>query len=130
MDKEYYLKKSLREGDYVIVSVGMKEIIDKYDKLNMNNNLSLFNKMYLDIENLIAELRKYSNNIIFIGYYNPTNYYDSKVDELFFNFNNRLNKLMTYYDISYLDIYELFKSDNNKNSIYKKLSSMLKFYLD
>lgn len=140
VDKEYYLKKVLRESDCVIISMGMEELSNNYSKYDMKNNYSYFNKMYLDIEKLIIELKKYAQgHIIFIGYYNPTNYYDGKVDEFFFFLDTKLNRLMMNNKITYIDIYELVKGNNYKNNIdptllnnfaHKKISEIIKFYLD
>ena len=136
---DYYFKKSLRESDIVVISVGMEEFSNNYHKYEMKNNDSYFNKMYLDIEKLICEIKKYAKDkIIFIGYYNPTNYYDSKVDEFFFNIDIKLNRLMINNDITYISLYELVKGNNYKykDSVYlnsdanKNIAQIIKFYLN
>ena len=119
----YYLKKVLRESDIAVISVGMVELVDNFDKYNMNINYDFFNKLYSNIENLINEVKKYAyGKVIFFGYYNPTNYYDADIDKLFYNMNTRLNKLMTENGVIYIDLYELIKGNN-----YKEKSS---FYLN
>lgn len=134
-NKEYFLKKILRESDVVVISSGMDELSFNYQEDNMDYNYQYFNKMYSDIEELIIEIKKYTiNDIIFIGYYNPTNKYTSDVDEFFYSINERLSNLMEKNDIVYLDIYEEIKSgnylDNPKNyhintNGYMKIANLL-----
>lgn len=137
-NKDYYFKKSLRESDFVVISVGMEELGNNYNKYNMKDNYDYFNKMYLNIEKLIKEIRKYAQDkVVFLGYYNPTNYYDSKVDEFFYDMDIKLNRLMLNNDVTYIDLYELVKGNNykEKNSVYlnnlayKKIASILEFYI-
>ena len=138
-NKDYYFKKSLRESDIVIISIGMEELANNYNKYDMKDNYAYFNNMYRDIQNLIQEIRKYAKEkVIFLGYYNPTNYYDSHVDEFFYYINIKLNRLMVNNDVVYLDLYELIKGNNYKenNSMYlidqahQKISEMIEFYLE
>ena len=122
----FYLKKVLRESDVVVISVGMRE-------LSSNN----FDKMYEDIEFLINELKKYAfGKIIFLGYYNPTNYYDSNTDKIFYDIDYKLNRLMMDNNITYIPLYELIKGNNYKekysfilNSVgINKINSILTMY--
>ena len=138
-NKDYYIKRSLRESDFVIISVGMEELSNNYNKYDMKDNYNYFNKMYLDIEKLINEIKKYAQDIIiFLGYYNPTNYYDSKVDEFFYNMDIKLNRLMVNNNITYIDLYELVKGNSykEKNSVYlnnlahKRIANILEFYIE
>lgn len=138
-NKDYFIKRSLRESDFVIISVGMEELSNNYNKYDMKDNYNYFNKMYLDIEKLINEIKKYAQDkIIFLGYYNPTNYYDSKVDEFFYDMDIRLNRLMVNNNITYIDLYELVKGNSykEKNSVYlnnlahKRIANILEFYIE
>ena len=138
-NKDYYFKRSLRESDLVVISVGMEEFSNNYNKYEMKDNYIFFNKMYNDIEILIKEIKKYAQDkIIFLGYYNPTNYYDSSIDEFFYDIDIKLNRLMLNNDIIYIDLYEIVKGNNYKehNSPYlnsdahKKIASIIAFYLD
>ena len=138
-NKDYFIKRSLRESDFVIISVGMEELSNNYNKYDMKDNYNYFNKMYLDIEKLINEIKKYvQDKIIFLGYYNPTNYYDSKVDEFFYDMDIRLNRLMVNNNITYIDLYELVKGNSykEKNSVYlnnlahKRIANILEFYIE
>ena len=136
---DYYFKKSLRESDFVVISVGMEELSNNYNKYDMKENYSYFSKMFLDIETLINEIRKYAQDrIVFLGFYNPTDYYDAKVDEFFFYMDTKLNRLMINNNIIYLDLYEPIKGGNYKveNSVFlnkdgnRKIANSILFYLE
>lgn len=138
LEEEYYFKKVLRESDVLVISVGMEELKNNYNKYDMNNNYVIFNKMYLDIMSLIREVKKYAHGvIIFVGYYNPTNYYDSKTDELFYDIDIKLNRLMMNNGITYLDLYQKVKGNKYKESNsyllnasgYNILAQTIEFYL-
>ena len=139
-DNEYYLKKVLRESNIVVIDICMKRVIDNYSKYDININYRLFNKMLIEIENLIKEIRKYAKgNILFLGLYNPTNYYDSKTDELFYDSDIKLNNLLEKYDVEYIDLYEIVKNnqykDNNIKSLlnsygHKAISDIIERYLE
>ncbi len=137
-NKEYFFKKVLRESDYLIISIGMEKIIKNYDKYDMNKNYRYFNKMYNDIENLIIEINKYTKGkIIFLGYYNPTNYYDSKTDELFYDLDIRLNELLENNNIIYISLYDLVKGNQYRNELgllntygNKNISNIIEYYLE
>ena len=136
---DYYIKKSLRESDVVVISVGMGELNNNYYKYDMNKNKDYFNKMHLDIEKMIIEIRKYAyGKVIFLGYYNPTNYYDANVDEFFFDMDIKLNRLMVNNSVIYLDLYELVKGNDYKvgdsvylnNKAHEKIAKSILFYLE
>lgn len=138
-NKDYYFKKSLRESDFVVISVGMEEMSINYNKYDMKSNYEYFKKMYINLENLIIEIKKYAQaQIVFLGFYNPTNYYDSKVDEFFYDINIKLNRLMVNNLITYIDLYELVKGNNykDKNPLYlnnegnKKIANSIIFYIE
>ena len=139
-NKEFYIKKILRESDVLVISIGMEELKDNYDKYNINNNYIYFNKMYSAIEKLINEIKKYAKGtILFIGYYNPTIYYDSKTDEFFYNLDIKLNRLMMKNDIVYINMYEIVKGNHYKDNLdtpflnsygYKKLATSIEYYLE
>lgn len=137
--EEYYIKKILRESDVLVISVGEDELSANYQKYDMETNYIYFDKMYADIENLIKEIKLYAKGkIIFLGYYNPTNYYDSKTDEFFYDMDIRLNELMMSNDIIYLDLYEVIKSNRYKDSDkhelnirgFKKIANLIEYYLE
>ena len=136
---DYYIKKVLRESDVLVISVGMDELYSNFDKYNMNNNYNLFNDMYSNLKRMLNEIKRYAyGKIIFVGYYNPTTYYDANIDRFFYDINIKLERLMIDYNITYIDLYELIKNNNYKerNSIYlntngiKKLASIIEYYLE
>ncbi len=139
-DNEYFLKKVLRESDIVVINNCMVKLIDNYSKYDFNKNYHYFNKLLTEIENLIIEVRKYAKgNIIFIGLYNPTNYYDSRTDELFYDMDIKLNVLMEKYSVEYIDLYEKVKNNQYKdrsneyllNSFGQKMiSDIIEYYLE
>ena len=115
-NREYYFKKVLRESNLVVINIGMKELKNCFNNQVMESNYICFDNMYSNITKLIKELRKYAQEkIVFLGYYNPTNYYDANIDELFYNFDIRLTKLMKEYHINYVSLYNLFKNGEYKN---------------
>ena len=139
-NKDYYLKKVLRESDIVVISIGMEGLTINYDKYDVNKNYRYFNKMYEEIEKLIMEIKKYAKGkILFLGYYNPTSYYSSDIDELFFNMDIKLNELFEPLDVIYIDLYEIVKGnqykDENKPYLLntygnKKISDIIEYYLE
>ena len=138
-DNEYFIKKVLRESDFLVISIGMDELASHYDKQDINHNNLYFQKMYDMIENLIYEVKKYAQGkIIFLGYYNPTSYYDSKTDEFFYNVNLKLNRLMMNNGITYIELYEKMKGHRFQNDTfpsfpnnkgYQEIARVIEFYL-
>ena len=115
-NKDYYIKKDLRESDILVIFIGEEELSRYYDKYDINKNYYYFNKMYNDIELLIKEVNKYAQGkVLFLGYYNPTNYYDSKSDEFFFDVDKKLYNLMVEHNANYIDLYEIVKGNNYKS---------------
>ena len=127
-NNDYYFKKVLRESDIVVIDVGMNELSNNYDKYNMDNNKELYLRIYSDIEKLIKEIRKYAKgNVLFIGPYNPSIFYEADTDSFFNNIDITLGELMKENNIIYIDTYELVKS---KGNIQDKLSKIIEFYME
>ena len=122
-NQEYYLKKVLRGSDVLVITVGTKELSDNFDKFDMKKNSVYFNELYSNIERLIKEIKKYAyGKIIFLGYYNPYNYFDSNIDRYFFEIDNKLNRLFTDKNITYISTYEVMKNNRyNEKLISKKI---------
>lgn len=99
----------------------MEEISNFFINNDINKNYINFSKLASDIKLLISEIRKYNyGKIIFVGYYNPIKYYDSKIDSFFYNLELELNNLLKEKDIIYIPMYEIIKTNNYKiyNTIY------------
>ncbi len=123
---DYYLKKVLRESDILVISIGMDELSINFNKYNMQVNYAYFDKMYDNIIRLVKEIKRYAyGKIIFLGYYNPTNYYDANIDRFFYDINIKLERLMIDNNIIYLDLYELVKGNRKA---YKEIANGIKYY--
>ena len=125
-----YFKKILRETDIIIINIGMEELSNSFIKDNINSNYIYFNKLVSDIKNLISEIKKYNyGKVIFLGYYNPINYYDASIDSLFCNLDIKLSELLKEKGIIYVPIFETVKSNNYKiyNDIH--LNNFGKMYI-
>ena len=137
-NNDYFFKKVLRESDLVVINIGMEELYNKYDKYNINTNYENFNKIYSDLKILLKEIRKYAKGrILFIGFYNPYDYYDAKIDEFFYKVNIELNNIMIDNNIIYINLYEIIKGNNYiKNKLflnqdgYKQIANIIKFYIE
>ena len=129
-NNDLYFKKVLRESDLVVLNVFMDEIKSNFNKYDYNSNNELFNKIYLNLDKLVNEIRKYAlGTIILIGPYNPTNYYDANIDKLYFNMDNKLKKLSNNNSIHYIKMYELRKNNKNNDLINKNIASIIEYYL-
>ena len=118
-DKEFYIKKMLRESDLVVISLGMDELAYYFNE-DIKEVYQEFDKMFLNLEDFINSVRDYAKNkVLFIGYYNPTNMYNSDTDELFYYIENSLKDMLKRYDVDYIELYEKVKGsnylDNKKN---------------
>ena len=120
-DKEYYIKKMLRESDLLVISIGMDELSYYFNEENDINKIHQeFDKMLLNLEDFINVVRDYAkNDILFVGYYNPLNNYNSDIDELFYYIEDSLGNMLKKYDVNYIKLYEMVKNsnylDNRKN---------------
>lgn len=118
-DKEYYIKKMLRESDLLVISIGMDELA-YYFNSDVNKVHQEFDKMLLNLEDFINVIRDYAKNkVLFVGYYNPSDRYSSDIDELFYYIENSLEKMLNKYDVDYIKLYEKVKEnkylDNSDN---------------
>ena len=100
-DKNYNIKKELREADLITICIGMDELINKIEN---NITSSDIDTLINDMDLLISNIKKFSSsNIVLIGYYNP--YLDNiKVNKIFSYVNNKYKELATKYKIIYIDI--------------------------
>lgn len=97
-NKEYKLQNILIKANYITLSIGMNDILNK-------NNISyeFIDELLIDIENLFTLIRKYNKDKIdYLSFYNIINN-----KQLIDYTNNRLEKLCNKYNINYIDISNL-----------------------
>lgn len=112
-DKNYNLKKELRESDILTISIGMDEIVNILNKNKDFKNIKTdLDEIINDMDNLIKIVTSYSKtNVILIGYYNPYNEYNKDIDKVFSYINDKYNSIAKKYNIIYIDIYNIIKKD-------------------
>lgn len=106
-NKEYKLQNILIKANYITLSIGMNDILNK-------NNISYeyIDELLVDIENLFVLIRKYNKDKIdFLSFYNIINN-----NELIDYTNNKLKKICKKNNINYIDISNL--DDYILNGIY------------
>lgn len=106
-NKEYKLQNILIKANYITLSIGMNDVLNK-------NNISYeyIDELLVDIENLFTLIRKYNKDEInFLSFYNIINN-----NELIDYTNNKLNKICKKNNINYIDISNL--DDYILNGIY------------
>lgn len=106
-DKEYKLQNILIKANYITISIGMNDILNK-------NNISYqyIDELLMDIEKLFNLIRKYNKDKIdFFSFYNIINNND-----LIDYTNNKLKKICKKNNINYIDISNL--NDYMLNGIY------------
>lgn len=97
-NKDYKLQNILIKANYIILSIGMNDIINK-------NNISYdyIDELLVDIEKLFTLIRKYNKDKIdYLSFYNIINN-----KELIDYTNNRLKKMCKKHNINYIDISDL-----------------------
>ncbi len=117
-DKNYNIRKELREADLITISIGLDELMSN---IEYNNNLlnkeTLYEKTDIMIKNMneiIYNITKLSKGkIILIGYYNPYNNYNKDLNDFFAYISDQYLTIAKKYKIEYLDIYNLIKQDKN-----------------
>lgn len=97
-DKEYKLQNVLIKANYITLSIGMNDILNK-------NNISYeyIDQLLNDIENLFKLIRKYNKDRIdYLSFYNIINN-----KEIIDYTNNKLEKICEKNKINYIDISKL-----------------------
>lgn len=117
------IKKDLREGDLLTLSIGANDLLHEIDlkKLEINKILSLKTKVdniMPNLEHCLKEIRKYAKNrIVIVGYYNPIpflfNTSGNDLDKLFAYIDEKYSVLAKKYNCEYISIYQLFKNNSN-----------------
>lgn len=119
-NKKLSIKNALVKADLITLSVGTNDLFYKLNYLNSINNpdsdiYDYIDESLYDIEKLLYELRKNcKEQIIVIGFYNPfINYSDSlsiNVEPLIVYANSKLEDIVLKYDMTYVDIHNIFAS--------------------
>ena len=114
-DKNYNIKKELRESDILTISIGMDELTELLNKKPIYEEIkSDLDKIINDMDDLLKIIKKYSKTkIILIGYYNPFNTYDKNTERIFSYLADKYTYLSKKYNIEYVDIYNIIKKDKS-----------------
>lgn len=122
--KEITIKHALIKADIVTVSIGSNDL---FYKLNVGNEFDMneFDDIYTyvdeaisDVDKLLYELRKScKEQIMVFGFYNPfTNFSSSlanTVEPVIVYANKKMKKLVKKYDMTYVDIHDMFLANDN-----------------
>ena len=117
-DKNYNIKKELREADLVTLAIGMDELITIINN-DYNGDIksiqTKLDEMILNMDNLIKKVTSLSKSkIILLGYYNPyINSQDFKVKEVFAYLSQKYMEIANKYSITYVDIYNVINQDKS-----------------
>lgn len=123
--EENSLTQDIKKSDIITISIGSEEIFNKL-KTNYTiykTNPTLFNKyidtLFINLTELLKEMRKYTNKPIYIiGYYSPIEITEENatlIKSMFNYIDLKFKELENKYNIKYINIYEGFK--NNKTYI-------------
>ncbi len=115
-DKNYNIKKELREADLVTIAIGMDELVEILNNNDLSNFTNIKSKLDTLVNNMDSLLKNITSlsktKIVLIGYYNP--YEDSKeLNRIFAYLNDKYQSLANKYKIIYVDIYNIIKQDKN-----------------
>ena len=99
---ERNIQNILIKSDLVIIEIGIDEL---YMALNVSDKYKYLDGMISNMEELISQIKVYcKEKILLVGYYNPSNEFNSK----YVNYiNNRYKDISEKYNIMYLNIDEL-----------------------
>lgn len=108
------LKNALVKADIVTLAIGSNDLISKINYIDDYNKLYDYaDEMFRDLEKLLKLIRQYCKEDIFlIGYYNPYDTNDPKLDEIFEYLNSKGKELCKEYKITYIDVYKTFKEND------------------
>ena len=109
-DKNYNLKRELREADLITIAIGMDTLVEI-----LNNSQVIekaINNMIEQMDNLLNSITSITKTkIVLIGYYNPTRVYNKDIERIFAYFNDNYSTLSKKYAITYIDIYNIVKNN-------------------
>ena len=98
-DNEYTINNSLIKADIIFISIGMNEL-----RFN-NNNYDYVDEVIKDLDEVLKLVRKLCKEKIYIF-----NFYNLGCDELNHYVNNRLEKIVSRYNIDIIDIINIDKN--------------------
>lgn len=122
------IKNALIKADLVTLSIGFLDLYSKisfspFSNVDYDSYYEYANQAFLDLNELFQLLREYcKEDIIMIGYYNPK--ISNEKEEEFYHFlNQKLEDLCKKYEITFIELYELFQENHdvflsNPNSIF------------
>ena len=134
--KKLSIRSSLREANLVTISIGSNDFLKLFnyslndfmmDKIKNDKvyYLKEIDKIFINYEKLLKEIRKYAKGkIILIGYYNPVLYddnYKELMDYIVKYSNNKLQDLADDCNIDFVNIYSVLNDKNyfsNPSSMY------------
>ena len=97
-NKDYKLQNILIKANYITLSIGMNDILNKRDI-----SYEYIDELLIDIENLFILIRKYNKDRVdYLSFYNIINN-----NELIDYTNNKLKKICKKNNINYIDISNL-----------------------
>ena len=112
-NKKITLQYALSKSNIITISLGLNEILYKYsNNTNMSYMYDYIDSYIKDMNKLLELIGKYNNRTIFIlGYYNPINH--QELDKYIIYANDKLINLCNKNKINYVDLYNIFKNNNN-----------------
>ena len=128
--KKVNIKEALRESDLVTISIGANDFIkgltitNVYSKIeNLKQSKKEIDQIGENLKELIELIKDYANNeIILLGYYNPLprlKVVKEEIDELVKYSNYMYEKICDDYEITYIDIFDIF--DGNEDLLPNSL---------
>ncbi len=144
-NRKISINQAIHNANLLTLSIGASDLFyslkinNSYIKGNdLDNIYKKIDKIFIDLENLIKQIRKnYNKKLIVIGYYNPLtnqNYINNEIyDEVFSYCNDLYYKLSYKYNFTYINTNNIINKNKkylpNDNSIhlnnigYKKISN-------
>ena len=120
-NKKLTIKNALIKADLVTISIGTNDLLYKLrttefdiNDIDLQRTNKYIDDIIIDMDQLFAMVRTYcKEKIIIVGYYNPfsavSSNYARELEPVFNYANKELKNLAKKYNISYVDIYYMFK---------------------
>lgn len=116
--KQITIQNALIKADLVTISIGANDLLNKINVENVidyNQIYEYIDDLNKDLDKLLKLMREYcKEDIILIGYYNPYPYLNSKkTNDIFDYLNRKYKQTGKKYNVTYVEIDELFKENPN-----------------